>query len=433
MKTTRSTFLTLAVLVTPCLSAHATEPGSYPRDFFGEGPTAAQSEPTFAFDLQYRPRAEKTVDGNIRFDPNQSNFALSHRARLGANVWYRGVRGLVSFQNARRGGVRLAEQEAGLFEAYIETGSERWKLRVGSQMITFATGRLLTAPLWSQRSRTLDAIRWVYEHDGLLADVFAAWFNDGVLRGMYGTNVEARLGSIYLGLPILAESNAGIATDRRIGAVQTFYRVSPGLTLRRPGTVSFEAEVYGQIGEIDGDYAPFGGLGTVGRVQAFMAHANVGVRVSEYLHPVLWVDYLSGDGNHDDDNLGAFDTVVGYRRRFYGRADRFIRIPRQTSNGGLIDVALMNEGKLGPGTLFLEGHGFAFPEENLSGQSGVVGVEGDARYRVELVDGLTLELAYSYFRHVGDFKKAPSETADLVTRKKLATHYGYVQLDLQLP
>jgi hypothetical protein len=93
--------------------------------------------------------------------------------------------------------------------------------------------------------------------------------------------------------------------------------------------------------------------------------------------------------------LGSFSTLYGARHRYYGRADYFLDIPRDTENLGLRDAAV----KLAysPDShlqVNLDVHAFSTSEQGaLSSQN--LGQEADlwARYRFREV--LNLEAGYS--------------------------------------
>jgi hypothetical protein len=54
----------------------------------------------------------------------------------------------------------------------------------------------------------------------------------------------------------------------------------------------------------------------------------------------LWYDHLSGDADPDDGTVRVFDTLFATNHKFYGFADLFLNIPRDTGGRGLRDLAL---------------------------------------------------------------------------------------------
>ncbi|MEM6733677.1 MAG: hypothetical protein AAF658_19105, partial [Myxococcota bacterium] len=171
--------------------AHATEPDSYARDLFAPGPEGHEETLTPRIGIYYRPRAEFSPAGPIRFRPGAPNTDYTHRARAYTELWLKGARAKLTFQNIYSASVPLPESNVEALETYIEFGDGPWRLRVGPQQITLGTGRILTGPLWSQRGRTIDALRWVYNDEGWLIDALIGRHNgSGALRDLAGIEID---------------------------------------------------------------------------------------------------------------------------------------------------------------------------------------------------------------------------------------------------
>ncbi len=54
----------------------------------------------------------------------------------------------------------------------------------------------------------------------------------------------------------------------------------------------------------------------------------------------IWYDHLSGDAAPGDGTVRAFETLFATNHKFYGYADLFLNIPRDTGGRGLRDLAL---------------------------------------------------------------------------------------------
>ena len=54
----------------------------------------------------------------------------------------------------------------------------------------------------------------------------------------------------------------------------------------------------------------------------------------------LWYDHLSGDAAPEDGTVRTFETLFATNHKFYGFADLFLNIPRDTGGRGLRDLAL---------------------------------------------------------------------------------------------
>lgn len=423
----------LAVLLSLALTGPATagEPGSFFFDIAGEPEVSEAEYPVFDFDLQYRPRFEQAFNGDLRFREALGDTAISHRARFGTNVWYRNLRARVSVQNIRRFGNERLDPPVELFEAFVEVHGRDWGLRLGPQQITFSTGRLLVAPPWLQRSRTIDAARFVYDRGDFMADLIAGRHDEVFKRDIFAANFQLALGPVVAGVPLFIETNEFLDADERSGVTGDFARFTGGLTASLPGRLHADVEALYQVGDFEGDGAPFNADTEGGDISSYLLHADIGYRFDEILHPTLWVDYLSGDDDHSDDEYHTFSRILGYGRRLYGRADRFINIPLDTGNGGLLDLSLKNTAKVGPGALFVEYHYFLLPEDNLDGDGGQVGTEVDLRYSVRLYDKIGMTVASNWFIPLGDFR---DERVDgTIVETDDVFNYHYVTLDLQLP
>jgi hypothetical protein len=85
-------------------------------------------------------------------------------------------------------------------------------------------------------------------------------------------------------------------------------------------------------------------------VSAFMVGARAGSQIHEKVNLTLWYDYLSGDEDPADDEIGVFNTLFATNHAFYGFADYFLNIPADTDGLGLQDLALKAAFDLSPET-----------------------------------------------------------------------------------
>ncbi len=140
-------------------------------------------------------------------------------------------------------------------------------------------------------------------------------------------------------------------------------------------------------------------------VAAFMVGARVGKSVGKGL-VTLWFDYLSGDDDPTDGETKVFDTLFPTNHKFYGYADYFLNIPRDTSGGGLQDLALKLAWPLGALKLKVDLHSFSLAEKG-SFDSAHLGEEIDLtlvhKYSgdVNLVAGLSRVIADDTWAAVG--------------------------------
>lgn len=403
--------------------ALATEPDSYARDLF-DSPSSDQETPEVQVNLEYRPRVESSPRGPIRFAPGAENTEFSHRARLMTTVKHEHMLAKFSFQNVYVAGSPEAEAPVEALEAYVELGNETLRTRVGRQQITLGTGRVLTGPYWSQRGRPFDAIRVVYRGDRTRADALVGRHNgSGVFRDLAGAYLERDLGALRTAVTAVLETNRTIRSSSRDGLEAGYTRFTGGVDFSLASPLILTGEALVQTGRFEGDGASIGGNDGGGEILAGFAGAGLGYRFNEWFAPVAFAEWLSGDGDLEDDRVGVFDTVLGYRRRLYGRIDRFIRIPDDTRRGGLVDAGVRTESPAFGGHIFTEWHYFQIPTTDLDGNSGPAGAELDLRYVYPLYDVLVLEVAYFTFARLGDYRR---------DRNVKLKHYGYVMLDLQI-
>lgn len=404
--------------------ALATEPDSYFKDLFDTEALSVEAAPAVDINLHYRPRVESSPRGPIRFVPGAENTEFSHRARLMSTVAHGSMLAKFSFQNVYVAGAPEADAPVETLEAFAEIGNGRLRTRIGRQQMTLGNGRIITAPYWSNRGRPFDAIRVSYRGEATRADGFVARHNgSGIFRDLAGAYVEQDIGPIRAAVTGVLETNEAIRSRQREGLEDGFTRFTGGFdfTLKTPLTLTGEALI--QLGRFDGDGAAIGGGGDGGDIRAAFAGVEVSYRFNEWFAPVAFAEWLSGDTNQQDDTVGVFDTVLGYRRRNYGRIDRFIRMPRDTRLGGLIDSGVRTSSPVLGGRFLTEWHFFAIPETDLDGRSGPAGAELDLRYVWPVFSHVDLELAYFTFARLSDYRR---------DRNVKLKHYGYVMLDVQI-
>ncbi|MEO0814577.1 MAG: hypothetical protein AAFY60_17080, partial [Myxococcota bacterium] len=399
---------------------------------FSPLPEGADAAPQLEVGMQYRPRLESSPVGPIRFDPANQNSALTHRARLTSTLSFQGVRGQFAFQNVYVSAAPEADAPVEALEAYVEFGEGPLRLRLGRQQITFGTGRILTGPLWSQRGRPIDALRAVYRGEDTHGELIIARHNgSGIYRDFLAGRLRQSFGALALAVNGLLETNEFLRETDRVGFEAGYRRFTGGLEFYHESKLKVRGELLAQLGSFDGDASLIGGPADPegdGDIRAWFAGLEVAYAFNEWLTPAFFVDALSGDGDNSDSTVGVFDTVFGYRRRWYGRIDRFIRMPRDTLNGGLVNAGVRTRSPLGGGQFFTEWHYFHIPRTDLVGDQGAAGVELDLRWVYPIREFLKLELAYFTFSRLGDFRDLPGTN---VGREVNLKHYGYAQLDLE--
>lgn len=370
--------------------------------------------PTLDAHLQVRPRAEKSFAGNINGVAGNPNWRISQRTRGMLGLSLGDVSSRLVLQDVRdwasETGSAADFTADGLdaHEGWLQYGKETF-VRVGRQEIGFDEERLLGATNWAQQGRSFDGVRLTWSAPGsMLLTAFASRVPDGGLHDMFVAHAATDIGSVHLSVPVFWQDNRSVPEgDRGARGTDEWYRATAGVyAANNGGDLAWRVEGYGQAGK---------------NVGAFMGGGRVGYKLHALATPTLWVDYLSGDSDHTDERLGAFDTMFGTNHKFYGHFDQIATFPATTSNGGLVDLCIKNTSEIGPGKLNLEGHYFLFATKDSKDREGPLGVEGDLIYTASIAKGLTLEVGAALFRELGDY----------ATGRDLHDWY-YVQLDAQL-
>ena len=376
--------------------------------------------------LQVRPRGEKSAAGNFlgRALPSDRNQQISQRTRMVVDVAGPGVAGYgasarMSLQDVRVWGSE--ESVAGDFsadnvdfhEAWGQLGDVTRYVRVGRQEVALDEERLIGVLDYAQQGRAFDGLRLGYQIEDVDLTVFATRLQDGGNHDMFIAHGSKQLpGGISLAVPLIIETDAFVAEGEKGGF--DGYRWTGGVYAKNDEhPLNWRAEAYLQQG-----YKSEANLG----ILAYMVGLRVGYKVDEKLAPALWFDYLSGDGDRDDDTLGAFSTLYPTNHKFYGLADHFLDIPTHTNGGGLVDVALKNTGKVGPGVLAVAVHEFMLAQQDVLGRSGAIGAEIDVLYTVALTETSYVRGGVTGFFDQGDFHIAGARTFH---------DWSYLELNLQ--
>jgi hypothetical protein len=216
-------------------------------------------------------------------------------------------------------------------QAYLRYRGEKadWlTTTIGRQQTSFGGQRLVGAVDWTQQGRSFDGVRFdVAKEWGSLAFIgytladatAASHAADAELFGAYATVRNVGPGALDLYL----------LYDRADGDQET-HQQTLGVRYAFDGEISGRVEGSIQTGDRVGD-----------PVSAYMFGGRVGTTFSDGAFGVTaWYDYLSGDDDPTDGDLGVFSTLYATNHKFYGFADLFLNIPVHTAGAGLQDVAL---------------------------------------------------------------------------------------------
>jgi len=375
---------------------------------------------------QLRPRFE-TIDplftGVASDDPlveGRSESFTSMRTRLTVrSMWEGWISALVQIQDVRRFGEEtstLGDFDADgldMHQAWVQLGAHdaTLQIRAGRQEVAFGEERLVGAVDWTQQARSFDGAVGTVQHGPVAVDLFAFQTREIVSRdeddeaaflGGYGTldlGAEREL-DLYL----LWRSDPLGDVDTEEGTVGGRYAATEGpVHYRLEGAYQF-----GERAEVD--------------VDAHLIGASVGVDVLDDRGTVtLWYDRISGnDGDGDDQK--AFNTLFATNHGFYGIADLFLDIPRDTNGGGLEDFAVKTKWRpVEPWTLSVDAHRFELAEDALFTDSHLAD-EIDITVGRTLAEGVVLSGGAAFVFEGDALLEARGIGEDV--------SYGYLMLDV---
>lgn len=318
----------------------------------------AQDSRDITFGGQIRPRfeARTPIDG-------EWNAFTSMRVRANLNALLEDqVRVFIQLQDVRLWGDEsntLGDYRADNFDlhqGFIELAdvpSLGGALKIGRQEIALGEQRLVGSVNWAQQGRSFDGIRYTTAGtSGPKLDLFFTKLREETANAHdWESSFAGAYGTLPLGNAGTAEVYWLLTTDGREenGSEVTF----GGLWRGMAGPVDFRVEGSLQRGERGGT-----------SVSAYMFAARAGGKVHESTTVTLWYDYLSGDSDPNDAEIGVFNTLFATNHAFYGAADFFLNIPVQTGGLGLRDAAVKFAFVLTPkNDLRLDIHNFTTAQE----------------------------------------------------------------------
>ena len=217
--------------------------------------------------------------------------------------------------------------DLGLHQGFFDvTLGERWSARVGRQEIALGGERLIGAVGWAQQGRSFDAVRTTLRTSVFNIDLFGARLTGGATDrvgppAILGAYAVASGGSHTL------DTYGFLSLTRPVDTQQ----LTSGLRAHgRLGSVTYRVEGAAQVGRRSGE-----------RVRGWMFGMRLGHALPQpFGNLSIWYDHLSGDAAPGDGTVRAFETLFATNHKFYGYADLFLNIPRDTGGRGLRDLAL---------------------------------------------------------------------------------------------
>ncbi len=351
---------------------------------------AAQEPTQVSFGGQVRPRFESRKPG----DESWTSFT-SMRVRAALDARLEGnVRIFVQMQDVRLFGEEsntLTDYRADNFDLHqgfvelTEVPSLGGALRVGRQELALGEQRLLGAVNWTQQGRSFDGFRYTNQSSGgVTVNLFAMKLREDTSEDQdWESSFVGAYGTLPMGDAGALDVYGLLTTDSREEnqGELTFGSLWKG----QAGPINLRIEGSLQTGERDGT-----------DVSAYMVGASARAKIHESATATLWYDYLSGDDDPEDDEIGVFNTLFATNHAFYGLADYFLNIPVHTGGLGLKDAAVKFAFVLSPKAgLKVDLHNFqAAQEGDLSTQS--LANEVDLTLTYQFSRALTVMSGYSY-------------------------------------
>ncbi|MEX1256186.1 MAG: alginate export family protein [Gemmatimonadota bacterium] len=296
-------------------------------------PFTATSQEGISLGGQLRTRYESLEPGS---GASRAAF-VSMRTRVHMAVAREeGLSAFVQFQDVRRWGEELSPlsdfdaDHLDLHQAYAELRlgtQEEAVARVGRQEIVLGEERLLGSVDWTQQGQSLDGIRAWLEQSWGRVELFALLTRE---KDVAESDGDAHfLGAqLDLGPPdgdmletyVLHDRDARDGGTRQTTLGARWVGSVAGWRLRGEGAF--------QTGTRDGE-----------EVSAYLAALRLSLPISgNRILAELGYDHLSGDATPSEGRLRVFDTLYATNHKFYGAADLFLNIPRDTGAGGLQDL-----------------------------------------------------------------------------------------------
>jgi len=374
----------------------------------GAAPNLAESKglPPFSLgegfsldvDGQYRPRFVGHTGKD--FKDAASPAYVTQRARLGVTLAHEvGVSLTVRLQDTRVWGEEtntLNDSHAEGFDVHeafakIPLYIDGLELILGRQEIVWGTSRLLGNVGWTQRARSFDALRIRYRSGDIDAEGFyskvieADKDGDGHLPEDHPSK-DTDFGGFDVGWKFAKGHKISLLYLGNADYFKRHERHTVGLLAKgKQAGVHYAVEGYYQAGS----------MGT-NSVSAYMAAGQVGYTADVTTKPslTLWGEYLSGDGTAH----GTFDTLYATNHKFYGEMDKFLAIPKNTKNLGLIDAG----GKIvltpwkGYLKFMLAGH-YLMTAEKAPGDRQMLGPELDIKLIITPYKFVSIRALYAVF------------------------------------
>ncbi len=351
----------------------------------------AQNPPILTWGGEIRPRMETSKAGGgsrEQITSMRTRMVLDARFDEGLGLFFQ-------FQDVRTWGEETSERDRSadaldFHQAFLEVAelpAIGGTLRAGRQEVAVAESRFLGAPDWGQAGQTFDGARWLRPLGRNRLELVALKLREESSPA-HDTEGEILVAWYSISPGRMGSGDLLALHDRSTGPAPTRQHTVGGIWRVDPAPFSFRVQAMVQLGEREGT-----------KVRANMLAARAGAQLLDGKGTVtLWYDRLSGDDAPDAGEVRAFSALYGARNRYYGRADYFTDIPRDTGGLGLQDAVLKLALRASPRlSLNLDLHAFRTAARG-DLDSRRLGEEADVWAQYKFREHLTLQSGYSLTR-----------------------------------
>ncbi|AUS04032.1 alginate export family protein [Pseudotamlana carrageenivorans] len=385
----------------------------------------------FSLDGELRPRTEyRHGFGSLIPENVEPGYGISTRVRLKAGYKTDSYKVFISLQDVFVWGENRQilpydmNNSFGIFQAWAEIKlGEGWSTKLGRQVLSYDDQRILGGLDWAQQGRNHDAGMIKYKKNDFALDVALAFNQDysnptGFIsqgneyntsgffsyKTMYMAHLSQKWGAFSGSLLLM---NNGFQNDAAglndVANLQTM-----GVHLKYgKNAFSLAANLYLQTGEA------IYGTSYKNVKGGFLSSLDFGFKASDKIGLGIGAEIISGNGESNADNTGAFFPLYGTNHKFNGFMDYFY-VGNHANSIGLVDIHASANFKFSDSSsLLVKALNFRGEEALASGEK-ALGTEVDLVFS-KAFKGYALKVGYSHmFAADGmyELKNVPEADAD---------------------
>ncbi len=284
-----------------------------------------------------------------------------------------------------------------LFEAFVQIkiGDNGW-LSVGRQPLVYDGQRLLAARNWNQNGLSYDAVVYKWKSQAWEFHAGNSWNSTGenASDNFYNPSRIKSLNFLWAKHQVTSQWSLSLS---HIASGVTPSANSNKLWFRQTSGV-YTTYVGERVQTTGNLYYQFGKNTSRNRVNAWLFDADIAYK-AESMTPGIGVSYLSGNHTLNGNTDRLFDVLYGARHRVFGDMDYFSNFGPHTKQGGLAELYVYLDFRLGNNTrLKNTGHYFRLAQNNESTPNKKnLGYENDLVLKHNFQDWGSLECGYAFF------------------------------------